>query len=77
MNVVYAAHRRPVLRAAQRGHRERRLIGALAVRLVSGHHGGGGVRRKLQRVVVAWPLAGLDARGLDADGDHRHPWWLR
>ena len=63
----------PSTSPAERGQRIGRLLARVGVRPVGLQQRGGGVRRVLQRVVVARPGAvlRLDLRDLGADGDHR------
>ena len=58
-------------RGAATPQRIRRLLARVGVRPVGGEQRLGGVRRALQRVVVARPGAALDLRDLGADRDHR------
>src|SRR5687768_1004836 len=70
-DVVDARDRRPVLLLPQRRQRERRQLARVRVRPFAARHRRRGVRRVLERVVLAIEAAVGDRADLLADLDHR------
>src|SRR5690606_39115509 len=70
VHVVHARHRRPVLLLAQRGQREDRQFARVGARPLAGRGLRRGVRRALERVVLAVHASVLDRADLLADLDH-------